>query len=132
MLPWRPTHPLSHLPSNEPSLFRKRSYTLAPPYIPTNLPTSSWKFEVGGDSCKTPLKHQEDQVENILNKLDELSIDLIEKIEEGHSNSQVVTQQDFSELKTKLQHIRTQISKLQKEQMRHNKKLLLPALGFLP
>ena len=123
MFPRRPTRPLSHLPSNEPSLFRRRPYDLAPSYFPTNLPTSSWKFEVGGDSHRTPLENQEDQVENILSSLDELTIDLLEKIEEGHSNRQVENQQDFSKFKDKLRQTRTQISKIQKDQMKHNNKI---------
>ena len=76
MLPRSPTYPLSHLPSYRPSTFRKPPYTLVPPYIPTNLPTSSRKFEAGENSHRTPLEQQKDLVEEILSSLDELSISL--------------------------------------------------------
>ncbi|GJX90971.1 reverse transcriptase domain-containing protein [Tanacetum coccineum] len=53
----------------------------------------------------------------ILNHLDELSLDRIEHIEdkiEGLGNSQVIIQQDFDNLEAELQQARAQITKLQK------------------
>ncbi|GKC48522.1 hypothetical protein Tco_1071267 [Tanacetum coccineum] len=55
------------------------------------------------------LKHHEEQIEDILNYLDELSLHRIEKMEEGRINS--------NELKTELERIRTKIIKLQKKQL---------------
>ncbi|GKF27621.1 hypothetical protein Tco_0093963, partial [Tanacetum coccineum] len=55
------------------------------------------------------LKHHEEQIEDILNYLEELSFHLIEKMEERRING--------NELKTKLKKIRTQIIKLQKKRM---------------
>ncbi|GKE12627.1 hypothetical protein Tco_1416178 [Tanacetum coccineum] len=39
------------------------------------------EFEIGESSCKTSLEHHEEQIEEILNHLDELSLDHIEHIE---------------------------------------------------
>ncbi|GKG57623.1 hypothetical protein Tco_0587221, partial [Tanacetum coccineum] len=55
------------------------------------------------------LKHHEEQIEDILNYLDELSLHRIEKMKEGRINS--------NELKTELERIRTKIIKLQKKQL---------------
>ncbi|GJW78107.1 hypothetical protein Tco_0139789 [Tanacetum coccineum] len=55
------------------------------------------------------LKHHEEQIEDILNYLEELSFHRIEKMEEGRING--------NELKTELKKIRTQIIKLQKKQL---------------
>ncbi|GKD66010.1 hypothetical protein Tco_1308118 [Tanacetum coccineum] len=61
------------------------------------------------------LKHHEEQIEDILNYLDELSFHRIEKMEEGRING--------NELKTKLKEIRTQIIKLQKKQLGQKDKI---------
>nr|GFC56511.1 hypothetical protein [Tanacetum cinerariifolium] len=58
----------------------------------------------------------------------ELSLDRIEHIEdkiEGLGNGRVIIQQDFENLETELQEARTQISKLQRKQMRNNNKISL-------
>ncbi|GJU09778.1 hypothetical protein Tco_1132174 [Tanacetum coccineum] len=60
-------------------------------------------------SIKMYLKHHEEQIEDILNYLEELSFHRIEKMEEGRING--------NELKTELKEIRTQIIKLQKKRM---------------
>ncbi|GJW39498.1 hypothetical protein Tco_0065343 [Tanacetum coccineum] len=57
----------------------------------------------------------EEQVEDILNYLDELSFHRIEKIEEGRING--------NELKTELKEIRTQIIKLQKKRLGQKDKI---------
>ena len=115
MLPRSPTYPLSNLPSSRHSIIRKPPYTLVPPYIPTNLPTSSRKFEVGEDPLRTPLEQQENLVKEILSSLDELTIDLIGKIEENHNNKQLENQLDLCKYRDKLRETRAQISKIQKE-----------------
>ncbi|GJS25708.1 hypothetical protein Tco_0454340 [Tanacetum coccineum] len=72
-------------------------------------------FEIGESSRKTSLKCYEKQIEEILNHLDELSLDRIEHIEdkiEGLGNSRVIIQQDFDNLEAELQKAHAQIAKL--------------------
>ncbi|GJX20474.1 hypothetical protein Tco_0223151 [Tanacetum coccineum] len=61
------------------------------------------------------LKHHEEQIEDILNYLEELSFHRIEKMEEGRING--------NELKTELKEIRTQIIKLQKKRLGQKDKI---------
>ncbi|GJZ71734.1 hypothetical protein Tco_0635585 [Tanacetum coccineum] len=66
-------------------------------------------------SGPTSLERHEDQTEEILNHLDELSLDRIEYIEdkiEGLGKGRVIIQQDFDNLEAELQQARAQISKL--------------------
>ncbi|GJV07060.1 hypothetical protein Tco_1344716 [Tanacetum coccineum] len=70
----------------------------------------------------------EEQIEEILNHLDELSLDRIEHIEdkiEGLGNGWVIIQQDFDNLEAELQESRTQIAKLQRKQLGNNSKIAL-------
>ncbi|GKB93268.1 hypothetical protein Tco_0979405 [Tanacetum coccineum] len=86
------------------------------------------EFEMGESSRKTSLERHEEQIEEILNHLDELSLDCIEHIEdkiEGLGNGRVIIQQDFDNLEAKLQQARAQITKLQKKQMGNNHKISL-------
>ncbi|GKD91314.1 hypothetical protein Tco_1366821 [Tanacetum coccineum] len=65
-------------------------------------------FEIGESSPKTSLDHYEEQIEEILNHLDELSLDRIEHIEdkiEGIRNGRVIIQQDFDNLEAELREI---------------------------
>ncbi|GJU10654.1 hypothetical protein Tco_1133050 [Tanacetum coccineum] len=80
-------------------------YTPTPPQI----------FEIGKCSIKMYLKHHEEQIEDILNYLEELSFHRIEKMEEGRING--------NELKTELKEIRTQIIKLQKKRLGQKDKI---------
>ncbi|GJT98609.1 hypothetical protein Tco_1094127 [Tanacetum coccineum] len=85
-------------------------------------------FEIGESSRKTSLERHEEQIEEILNHLDELSLDRIEYIEdkiEGLGKGRVIIQQDFDNLEAELQQARAQISKLQKKQMGNNHKISL-------
>ncbi|GKA58300.1 hypothetical protein Tco_0757488 [Tanacetum coccineum] len=62
-------------------------------------------FEIRERSRKTSLEHHEEQIEEILNHLDELSLDRIEHIEdkiEGLGNGRVIIQQDFDDLEAEL------------------------------
>ncbi|GJS51869.1 hypothetical protein Tco_0625231 [Tanacetum coccineum] len=80
------------------------------------------------DSRKTSLERHEEQIEEILNHLDELSLDRIEHIEdkiEGLKNGRVIIQQDFDNLEAELRESRTQIAKLQRKQMGNNNKIAL-------
>ncbi|GJX60240.1 hypothetical protein Tco_0291630 [Tanacetum coccineum] len=72
-------------------------------------------FEIGESSRKTSLERHEEQIEEILNHLDELSLDRIEYIEDkikGLGKGRVIIQQDFDNLEAELQQARAQISKL--------------------
>ncbi|GJR69127.1 hypothetical protein Tco_0015192 [Tanacetum coccineum] len=62
-------------------------------------------FEIGESSCKTSLERHEEKIEEILNHLDELSLDRIEYIEdkiEDLGNGRVIIQQDFDNLEAEL------------------------------
>ncbi|GJW99376.1 hypothetical protein Tco_0183290 [Tanacetum coccineum] len=62
-------------------------------------------FEIGESSHKTSLERHEEQIEEILNHLDELSLDHIEYIEdkiEGLGKGRVIIQQDFDNLEAEL------------------------------
>ncbi|GKE40814.1 hypothetical protein Tco_1464219 [Tanacetum coccineum] len=83
---------------------------------------------MGESSRKTSLERHEEQIEEILNHLDKLSLDRIEHIEdkiEGLGKGQVIIQQEFDNLEAKLQQARAQITKLQKKQMGNNHKISL-------
>ncbi|GJZ42921.1 hypothetical protein Tco_0590176 [Tanacetum coccineum] len=85
-------------------------------------------FEIGESSCKTSLERYEEQIEEILNHLDELSLDRIEHIEdkiEGLGKGRVIIQQDFDNLEAKLQKAHAQIAKLQRSQLGNNSKISL-------
>ncbi|GKE77532.1 hypothetical protein Tco_1543652 [Tanacetum coccineum] len=93
----------------------------APIAPPTVLPPSLV-------SHKTQLERHEKQIEYILNHLDELPLERIEYMEdkiEGLGNGQVIIQQDFDHLETELQEARTQISRFQREQIRHDDEIVL-------
>ncbi|GKD49357.1 hypothetical protein Tco_1278333 [Tanacetum coccineum] len=86
------------------------------------------EFEMGESSRKTSLERHEEQIEEILNHLDELSLDRIEHIEdkiEGLGNGRVIIQQDVDNLETELRESRTQIAKLQRKQLGNNNKIAL-------
>ncbi|GJT11674.1 putative reverse transcriptase domain-containing protein, partial [Tanacetum coccineum] len=74
------------------------------------------EFEMGESSHKTSLERHEEQIEEILNHLDELSLDRIKHIEdkiEGLGKGRVIIQQDFDNLEAELQKARAQIAKFQ-------------------
>nr|GEW02068.1 hypothetical protein [Tanacetum cinerariifolium] len=76
----------------------------------------------------TSLECHEEQIEEILNHPDELSLDRIEHMEdiiEGLKNGRVIIQKDFDNLETKLQEARAQCAKLQKKKMEQNNKIAL-------
>ncbi|GKD49310.1 hypothetical protein Tco_1278286 [Tanacetum coccineum] len=85
-------------------------------------------FETGESFRKTSLECHEEQITEILNHLDELSLDRIEHIEdkiEGLRNGRVIIQQDFDNLEAELRESHTQIAKLQRKQMGNNNKIAL-------
>ncbi|GJT23847.1 hypothetical protein Tco_0893784 [Tanacetum coccineum] len=60
---------------------------------------------MGESSRKTSMKHHEEQIEEILNHLDELSLDRIGHIEDnikGLGKGRVIIQKDFDKLETEL------------------------------
>ena len=73
-------------------------------------------------SPRTTLENHENQVEDILNNLDEVFLNLIGKIEEGHDNN-LGTRPDYSNLRNTLAQACFRIGKLQKNQMRHHHKI---------
>ncbi|GJV64081.1 hypothetical protein Tco_1474909 [Tanacetum coccineum] len=86
------------------------------------------EFEMGESSRKTSLERHEEQIEEILNHLDELSLDRIEHIEdkiEGLGKGRVIIQQDFDNLEAELQKAHARITKLQRKQMGNNNKIAL-------
>ncbi|GJR84205.1 putative reverse transcriptase domain-containing protein [Tanacetum coccineum] len=86
-------------------------------------------------SRKTSLELHEEQIEEILNHLNELSLDRIEHIKdkiEGLGKVQVIIQQDFDNLEAELQESHTQIAKLQRKQMGNNSKISLARFESLP
>nr|GEV07253.1 putative reverse transcriptase domain-containing protein [Tanacetum cinerariifolium] len=82
------------------------------------------ELEIGESSCKTSLKHHEEQIKEIHNHLDELSLDRIKNIE-GIGKGRVIIQQDFKNPKTELQETRAQVAKLQRKQLVQNNKIAL-------
>ncbi|GKB21451.1 putative reverse transcriptase domain-containing protein [Tanacetum coccineum] len=85
-------------------------------------------FEIGESSQKTSIERHEEQIEEIMNYLGELSLDRIVHIEdkvEGLGKGRVIIQQDFDTLEAELQQARAQITKLQRKQMCSNHKISL-------
>ncbi|GKA53411.1 hypothetical protein Tco_0746726 [Tanacetum coccineum] len=81
------------------------------PYMKVMQAYNATIFEIGESSHKMSLERHEEQIEDILNHLDELSLDHIEEME-GHVDGQVIIQQDFDKLKIELQKARAQIAGL--------------------
>nr|GEY72198.1 reverse transcriptase domain-containing protein [Tanacetum cinerariifolium] len=71
------------------------------------------------DASEAPCK----QIEDILNYLEDLSFHSIEKIEEILVNGWMIIQSDFDKLKTKLEKVRSQISRLQKKHIGQKDKI---------
>ncbi|GKF20245.1 hypothetical protein Tco_0068883 [Tanacetum coccineum] len=85
-------------------------------------------FEIRESSHKTHLERHDEHINTILNHLDDLPIERFENMEDkikGLGNGRVIIQQDFDQLETKLQEARTQISRFQREQIRHNDEIVL-------
>nr|GEY08683.1 hypothetical protein [Tanacetum cinerariifolium]GEY09476.1 hypothetical protein [Tanacetum cinerariifolium] len=83
------------------------------------------EFKIGESSHKISLERHEEQIEEILNHLDELSLYRIENIEdniEGLGKGRVIIQQDFDNLETELQETCSQVAKLQRKKLGQNNK----------
>ncbi|GKF38154.1 hypothetical protein Tco_0118215 [Tanacetum coccineum] len=117
-----PNHPTSDIEdafsSNFPDYIpASPDYVLASPGNTYSSSSNNFHFE-----------RQEEQIKEILNHLDELSLDRIEHIEdkiEGLRNGQVIIQQDFNNLEAELRESSIQIAKLQRKQMVNNNKIAL-------
>nr|GEU79944.1 hypothetical protein [Tanacetum cinerariifolium] len=86
------------------------------------------EFKIGESSHKTSLERYKKQIKEVLNHLDELSLDRIENIEdniEGLGKGRVIIQQDFDKLEIELQEARAQVAKLQRKQLGQNNKIAL-------
>ncbi|GKB81853.1 hypothetical protein Tco_0948748 [Tanacetum coccineum] len=73
------------------------------------------EFEMGESSHKTSLECHEEQIEEILNHLDKLSLNIIKHIEdkiEGLVKGRVIIQQDFDNMEAELQKAHARITKL--------------------
>ncbi|GJS20868.1 hypothetical protein Tco_0449500 [Tanacetum coccineum] len=101
----------------DPRYFFNQTRDLVSPSFSVYTPTLLQIFEIGKSSIKMHLKHHEEQIEDILNYLDELSFHRINKMEEGRINDRMIIRRNGNELKTELKRIRTQIIKLQKKQL---------------
>ncbi|GJV31455.1 hypothetical protein Tco_1391855 [Tanacetum coccineum] len=137
-----PDHPTSNMEDAFSSNFPNYLPPASPDYIPTSpgktyssssnsfgikqgrssSSTSSLPqaFEIGESSRKTSIERHEEQIEEIMNYLGELSLDRIVHIEdkvEGLGKGRVIIQQDFDILEAELQQARAQITKLQRKQM---------------
>ncbi|GKC25132.1 hypothetical protein Tco_1027282 [Tanacetum coccineum] len=94
----------------------------------SSTPTLPQAFEIGESSRKTSLERHEEQIKEILNHLDELSLDRIEYMEDkidGLGKGRVIIQQYFDNLESKLQEACTEIARLQRKQMGNNNKISL-------
>ncbi|GJW48244.1 hypothetical protein Tco_0079890, partial [Tanacetum coccineum] len=106
-----------HSPSSSSTTLSNSSwnqtYDLSPSFS-VYTPTPSQIFEIGKSSSKIHLKHHENQIEDILNYLEELSFYRIGEMEEDNK------------LKTKLEKVRSQIIKLQRKQLGQRDKITFP------
>ncbi|GJU96347.1 hypothetical protein Tco_1321103 [Tanacetum coccineum] len=81
------------------------------------------RLEIGKAHVREVKNSHERKIKEILNHLDELSLDRIEYMEDkikGLEKGWVIIQQEFDNLEAELQQARAQISKLQKKQMGNN------------
>ncbi|GKF31402.1 hypothetical protein Tco_0101200, partial [Tanacetum coccineum] len=120
LLPSKKPIGLPSLSSTNPS--RNQTCNLVSPSFSVYTPTPPQLFEIGKSSIKMHLKHHEEQIEDILNYLEELSFHRIEKIKEGHINRMII-QRNSDELKTELKRVRSQIIKLQRKQLGQRDKI---------
>nr|GEV32842.1 hypothetical protein [Tanacetum cinerariifolium] len=77
---------------------------------------------------KKQAQRHEEQIEKNLNHLDELSLNRIEHMEDkikGLGNGQVIIQQAFDKMETKLHEARAQIYGFQRKQIRHDDEIFL-------
>ncbi|GJU33242.1 hypothetical protein Tco_1176831 [Tanacetum coccineum] len=120
--PKKQIHPPSSSSTTLSNSSRNQTCDLVSPSFSVYTPTPPQIFEIGKSSIKIHLKHHEEQIEDILNYLEELSFHRIEKMEEGHINRMII-QRNSDELKTELKRVRSQIIKLQRKQLGQRDKI---------
>ncbi|GJS31100.1 hypothetical protein Tco_0491720 [Tanacetum coccineum] len=120
--PKKQIHPPSSSSTTLSNSSRNQTCDLVSPSFSVYTPTPPQIFEIGKSSIKIHLKHHEEQIEDILNYLEELSFHRIKKMEEGHIN-RMIRQRNIDELKTELKRVRSQIIKLQRKQLGQRDKI---------
>ncbi|GKE32848.1 hypothetical protein Tco_1452170 [Tanacetum coccineum] len=80
---------------------------------------------MGESSHKTHVERNEEQIETILNHIPLERIEHMEDKIECLGNGQVIIQRDFDQLEIELQEARTQISRFQREEIRHDDEIVL-------
>nr|GFA38026.1 hypothetical protein [Tanacetum cinerariifolium] len=83
-------------------------------------------YEMRESSHDSTLEQHEKQIEELLNHLDELPLDRIERIEdngEGLSKGRVIIQQYYVQIKVEFQKSRSKVFKLQRKQFEQRNKI---------
>ncbi|GKF15312.1 hypothetical protein Tco_0056774 [Tanacetum coccineum] len=109
--PKKQIHPPSSSSTTLSNSSRNQTCDLVSPSFSVYTPTPSQIFKIRKSSIKIHLKHHEEQIDDILNYLEELSFLRIGKMEEDNK------------LKTELEKIRSQIIQLQKKQLGQRDKI---------
>ncbi|GKF28019.1 hypothetical protein Tco_0094361 [Tanacetum coccineum] len=81
---------------------------------------------MGESSHESTLGRHEEQIKEILNHLEELPLDRIERIEddvEGLGKGRIIIQQELDQMKAELQKSHSQIYKLQRKQLGQGNKI---------
>nr|GEV57207.1 hypothetical protein [Tanacetum cinerariifolium] len=109
--------------------FYTENSPIPPPIItpPSSMPNPQ-EFFLPEDLLSPNLERHEEQIEEIQNHLDKLSLNRIEYIEnriEGLGQGRVIIQHDFDALEAELQQARAQITKFHRKQMGSNPKISL-------
>nr|GEY17846.1 hypothetical protein [Tanacetum cinerariifolium] len=90
-------------------------------------------YKMGESSHDSTLEQHEKQIEEVLNHLDELPLDRIERIEdvvEGHGKGRVIIQQDYDQMRVEFQKSRSQVFKLQRKLFEQRDKIAFVHYGI--
>ncbi|GJU07774.1 hypothetical protein Tco_1124204 [Tanacetum coccineum] len=109
--PKKQIHPPSSSSTTLSNLVWNQTCDLVSPSFSVYTPTLPQIHKIGESSIKIHLKHHEEQIEDILNYLEELSFHCIGKMEEDNK------------LKNKLEKVRSQIIKLPRKQLGERNKI---------
>ncbi|GJW79991.1 reverse transcriptase domain-containing protein [Tanacetum coccineum] len=90
LLPKKQIHSLSSSSTTLSKSSQNQTCNLVSPFFSVYTPTLPQVFEIGKSLVKMHLRHHEEQIEDILNYLDELSFHRIEKMEEGRINDGMI------------------------------------------
>ncbi|GKC70986.1 hypothetical protein Tco_1116869, partial [Tanacetum coccineum] len=86
---------------------RNQTCNLVSPSFSVYTPTPPQIYDIKGASIKMHLKHHQNQIEDILYYLEELSYHRIEKMKERFVNDRIIILGEIDELKTKLEEVRS-------------------------